>query len=46
MEMYPELYYSKLQGERLHEPNAGFYSNARIGYDDGKWFFSGGAQLN
>lgn len=46
LEMYPELYYSKLQGEKWHEFNIGLYSNARIGYDDGKWFFGGGTQLN
>jgi len=46
-EAYPEVYYSKLIDEdRLHEFNIGFYSNARLGYDNGNWFFGGGAQLN
>ncbi|WP_326983050.1 DUF4421 family protein [Chryseobacterium sp. MYb264] len=46
-EAYPEVYYSKLVDEdNLHEFNIGFYSNARIGYDNGNWFFGGGAQLN
>ncbi|WP_267405359.1 MULTISPECIES: DUF4421 family protein [unclassified Chryseobacterium] len=46
-EAYPEAYYSKLIDEDdLHEFNIGFYSNARVGYDSGKWFFGGGAQLN
>ncbi|WP_346984913.1 DUF4421 family protein [Chryseobacterium sp. POE27] len=46
MEVYPELYYAKLIDENFHEFNVGLYSNARIGYDNGKWFFGGGAQLN
>jgi len=46
MEIYPELYYAKLIDDNFHEFNVGLYSNARIGYDNGKWFFGGGAQLN
>lgn len=46
VEVYPELYYSKLIDENFHEFNMGLFSNARIGFDDGKWFFGGGAQLN
>lgn len=46
MEIYPELYYAKLIDENFHEFNVGLYSNARIGYDNGKWFFGGGTQLN
>ncbi|MDH6253295.1 hypothetical protein M2347_003022 [Chryseobacterium sp. H1D6B] len=45
-ELYPQLYYSKLIGEGYNEFNFGLNSNARIGYDNGKWFFGGGAQLN
>ncbi|WP_415326726.1 DUF4421 family protein [Chryseobacterium sp. MMS23-Vi53] len=46
IEVYPEFYYSKLIDEDFHEFNVGLYSNARIGYDNGKWFFGGGTQLN
>ncbi|SEM26949.1 protein of unknown function [Chryseobacterium taichungense] len=46
VEVYPELYYAKLVGENFHEFNVGIFSNARIGYDNGKWFFGGGAQLS
>jgi hypothetical protein len=46
VELYPEFYYSKLIDEDFHEFNIGVYSNARIGYDNGKWFFGGGTQLN
>ncbi|KMQ64223.1 hypothetical protein ACM39_17000 [Chryseobacterium sp. FH2] len=46
VEIYPEIYYSKLLNENFHEFNIGLYSNARIGYDNGKWFFGGGTQLN
>lgn len=46
VEAYPEFYYSKLIGEDFHEFNVGLYSNARMGYDNGKWFFGGGFQLN
>lgn len=46
LEAYPEFYYSKLIGEDFHEFNVGLYSNARMGYDNGKWFFGGGFQLN
>lgn len=46
MEIYPELYYAKLIDDNFHEFNVGLYSNARIGYDNGKWFFGGGTQLN
>ncbi|WP_419868062.1 DUF4421 family protein [Chryseobacterium sp. CT-SW4] len=46
IELYPQLYYSKLLGENFHEFNIGMNSNVRLGYDNGKWFFGGGAQLN
>lgn len=46
LEVYPEIYYAKLIGEDFHEFNIGGYSNGRIGYDNGKWFFGAGAQLN
>jgi len=46
VEAYPEFYYSKLIGEDFHEFNVGLYSNSRMGYDNGKWFFGGGFQLN
>ncbi len=46
VEAYPEFYYSKLIGEDFHEFNVGLYSNARMGYDNGRWFFGGGFQLN
>lgn len=46
MEAYPEVYYAKLTGENFHEFNVGLFSNARIGYDNGTWFFGGGAQVN
>lgn len=46
LEVYPEIYYAKLIDENFHEFNIGGYSNGRIGYDNGKWFFGAGAQLN
>ncbi|WBV60587.1 DUF4421 family protein [Chryseobacterium camelliae] len=46
VEAYPEFYYSKLIGEDFHEFNIGLYSNARMGYDNEKWFFGGGFQFN
>jgi hypothetical protein len=46
VEAYPEFYYSRLLNENFHQFNIGLYSNARMGYDDGKWFFGAGTQLN
>ncbi|WP_157158223.1 DUF4421 family protein [Chryseobacterium populi] len=46
VELYPQVNYSKLIGENYHEFNFGLNSNARVGYDNGKWFFGGGAQVN
>lgn len=46
LEVYPEIYYSKLINEDFHEFNIGGYSNGRVGYDNGNWFFGAGAQLN
>jgi len=46
VEAYPEFYYAQLMDENFHEYNVGLFSNARIGYDNGKWFFGGGAQVN
>ena len=45
-ELYPQIYYSKFIGEKYNEVNFGLSSNARLGYDNGKWFFGGGAQVN
>ncbi len=46
VELYPEVYYSHLLNENYNEFNIGLNSNTRIGFDNGKWFFGGGAQLN
>ncbi|AYM99318.1 DUF4421 family protein [Chryseobacterium sp. 3008163] len=46
VELYPQVYYAHLINENYKEFNIGLNSNTRIGFDNGKWFFGGGAQLN
>jgi len=46
VEVYPQVYYAHLIDENYNEFNIGLNSNTRIGFDNGKWFFGGGAQLN
>lgn len=46
VEFYPQVYYAHLIDENYKEFNIGLNSNTRIGFDNGKWFFGGGAQLN
>ncbi len=46
IELYPQVYYAHLIDENYNEFNIGLNSNTRIGFDNGKWFFGGGAQLN
>jgi len=46
VEVYPQIYYAHLLDENYNEINIGANFNTRIGFDNGKWFFGGGAQLN
>lgn len=46
VEMYPQIHYGYLIDENYDEFNFGLNSYSRIGFDNGKWFFGGGAQLN
>ncbi|RZJ46328.1 MAG: DUF4421 domain-containing protein [Chryseobacterium sp.] len=45
-ELYPQIHYGYLIDEHHNEFNFGLNSYSRIGFDNGKWFFGGGAQLN
>ncbi|UFH32187.1 DUF4421 family protein [Chryseobacterium sp. C-71] len=46
VEIYPQIHYGYLIDENYNEFNVGLNSYSRIGFDNGKWFFGGGAQLN
>ncbi len=46
VELYPQIHYGHLIDENYDEFNFGLNSYSRIGFDNGKWFFGGGAQLN
>lgn len=46
VEIYPQIHYGHLIDENRNEFNVGLNSYSRIGFDNGKWFFGGGAQFN
>lgn len=46
VELHPQIHYGYLIDENYNEFNFGVNSYSRIGFDNGKWFFGGGAQLN
>lgn len=45
-ELYPAIHYGYLIDEKYDEFNFGLNSYSRLGFDNGKWFFGGGFQVN
>ncbi|MBW8522955.1 DUF4421 domain-containing protein [Chryseobacterium chendengshani] len=46
VEAYPQIHYGYLIDENYNEFNFGLNAYSRLGFDNGKWFFGGGAQIN